>query len=196
MVTLEDKQEYAKNELGLKQAFNMKEKTLDKKISESGINPKTLKPYDVAEEENTSQQIADLINDGIPEGAPKVTPLTEEHIEGMAAEAGIETVKKKNEKTGLKLPDGDLESLAVETATELPHKETINIKDVKIVIDPNGLKYLKAVKFDFEKLATEASELRIEKAVYKNKHRAFKCYREGAFVDWIDIASIGVSKLK
>lgn len=39
-MNLEEKREYAKNELGITQAFNMKEETLDKKIEEASKQPK------------------------------------------------------------------------------------------------------------------------------------------------------------
>jgi len=115
-MTLEEKQKYAKETLGLTQAYNMSEATLDSKIKEC------------------------------------------------------------NEKL-------------VETREPKGHKQTIDAGAIKVVVDDNGKEYLDTVEFDYEQLESRASELGFEKLEYINKHRAFKCYKQGQPVDWLDIGA-------
>lgn len=52
--------------------------------------------------------------------------------------------------------------------------------------------YLKSIGFDFAWLDNLSKPYEFEKFEYLHKFRAFRCYKEGRHVDWIDVNDLAL----
>lgn len=107
-MNLEEKRAYAKEELGIAQAMNMKEETLDQRIAE-------------AEQELNPEQPA-----------------------------------------------------------------------LEIMLTEDDKEFLAKLNFEYEWLASLANQYNFDKFQYMHKFRAFRCFRDGRQLDWIDINDFGL----
>jgi len=72
--------------------------------------------------------------------------------------------------------------------------ERINAESIPVQVDvvDFGAKFLKSIGFDFEWLGPIANQYGIERFEYIHKFRAFRVYKNGVHVDWIDVNEVGL----
>jgi len=73
---------------------------------------------------------------------------------------------------------------------ELSQEEVDALTEVEIVCDKKT--YLIDLGFKFEWLHDLAKQYGFDKFEYLHKFRAFRCYREGKHVDWVDINDLSL----
>ena len=73
---------------------------------------------------------------------------------------------------------------------ELSQEEVDALSEVEIFCDEKA--YLTEKKFKFEWLDSLAAQYGFDRFEYLHKFRAFRCYRDGKHVDWIDINDLSL----
>jgi hypothetical protein len=73
---------------------------------------------------------------------------------------------------------------------ELSQEEVDALSEVEIFCDEKA--YLTEKKFKFEWLDSLAAQYGFNRFEYLHKFRAFRCYRDGKHVDWIDINDLSL----
>ena len=85
-----------------------------------------------------------------------------------------------------------LSEAEVEETQEEPKKRGRPPKEKKAEVICDHKDHLKKYGFDFKWLDKLTDEYGFEKYEYLHKFRAFRCYKDGMHVDWIDINTLSL----
>lgn len=124
----------------------------------------------MTDQQTADTQLEELIARGKSLGLKQARNMKKETLIAKIKE--IEENEKEVEITEIKQPEAEDYSPS--------HK-------VEVVVSSEGAHFLKAVGFDFDWFAPLANQYNLDKFEYIHKFRAFRCYRDGSHIDWIDV---------
>lgn len=96
-------------------------------------------------------------------------------------------MKKENLIAKIKQIEENKKELEVNTAPDVEADDYSPSSKAEVIVSSSGAAFLRKIDFDFEWFASLANQYNLDKFEFVEKFRAFRCYRDGQHVDWIDV---------
>lgn len=78
----------------------------------------------------------------------------------------------------------------VEEMEEVKPKKRVAKKKIEVIC--SEAEYLQGIKFDMDWLQKLGTQYGFDKFEYLHKFKAFRCYKSGQHVDWIDVNNLSL----